>query len=108
VLERTAQHHPRVIHQDINAAHRTQRSFAQALDIGVYGNVAMHGQRTSAEGDNVGTRLLKPTVVNICDDNICPASGHGQCGASANPTGTASDDGDFACALHSSNPFCFF
>ena len=102
-----AQHHSRVIHQDINAAHSAQSGFAQVLDIGVPGNVAMHGENTPPEIGDVGTRLLKPTVVNIGDDEIRPATGHGQRGASANPTGATSDDRDFPCALHSASLLCF-
>ena len=66
------------------------------LTVGVLGNIAMHGHNTPAEGDDFGTRLLKPTVVNICDNDIRPASGHGQRGASADPTGAARDDRHFA------------
>jgi hypothetical protein len=107
LLERAAQHYPGVIHQDIDATHRTQSGFAQALDIGVPSNIAMHGHNTPAEGGDFGTRFLKPTVVDICDDEIRPASGHGQRGALANPTSATSDDRDFPFELHSSSP-CLF
>src|SRR5205823_6716729 len=65
----------------------------------------MHGENTPPEGGDGGARLRKPTLVNIGDDDIRAAAGHGQRGASANPTGAASDDRDFPCELHSSTPF---
>ena len=95
-----------VIHQDINVTHGAQSGFAQALDIGVLGNIAMHGQSTPAKRSDGGTRLLKPQVVDICDDDIRPASGHGQRRASADPTGATRDDCDFPCELHSLFSLC--
>jgi hypothetical protein len=68
----------------------------------------MHGQSPPAEGGDGSTRYLKPMVVDICDNDIHPTSGHSQRSASADATGTAGNDRDFPCELHSLSLLCLF
>src|SRR4051794_41860763 len=83
LLERPAEHHAGVVHQDVDLPHLRQRDRSEAVDVRVAGDVTMHRERAATERGDRGARLLQALLMNVGQYNVDAAPRHCQRGAAA-------------------------
>src|SRR4051794_31103951 len=102
LLERPAEHHAGVIHQDVDLPHLRQRDRSEAVDVRVAGDITTHGERAATEGGDRRARLPRALVMNAGQYTVAAVPRHAQRGTAADAAGPAGDHGHPALDFHSS------
>ena len=96
LLDRSAEHHAGVVHQDVRRAEHGRRRRDQRLDVGVAGDVAAHRQGTAPARLDLSPDLGQAGVVDVGQHDRRALGGEGQGRGPTDAAGRAGDDSGLA------------